>query len=143
MTAGLPGTGLGGVFYLLSALWMPVHSVIRRGRAGERAPGRLIVRQVATAATMIGVLFLTGYALGLLFHFVGAGAAQPGAATATAVAAGPPEILRTALLLLTVGALALLLLIVELAGAVLRRRSRRIPVVPEFDAATEREQYAA
>jgi hypothetical protein len=144
MNAGLPGTGLGGVFYLLSALWMPVHSLLRRGGAGERAPSRLIVRQFAIAVAMIGMLFLTGYTLGLMFQLGGGGAAHSAAEVTTAASVVPPEFVRTALLLLTVGVLALLLLVVEVAGAVLRRRRPMPARPPRFPATSvDLEEYGA
>ncbi|WP_148612099.1 hypothetical protein [Nocardioides rubriscoriae] len=43
--AGLPGTGIGGLFYLLLALCMPVVEVVRTVR-GDTEPGRW--RQVLT-----------------------------------------------------------------------------------------------
>lgn len=38
MIAGLPGTGIGGLFYMLIALWMPVNEVINivLGRANSK-----------------------------------------------------------------------------------------------------------
>lgn len=43
--AGLPGTGLGGLFYILLALWMPLAELYRTAR-GRSSPARW--RQVAT-----------------------------------------------------------------------------------------------
>jgi hypothetical protein len=61
MSPGLPGTGIGGLFYILSALWMPVCELWRRHQGG--APGRwpLVARQFAIAvgivASMTGVFW--------------------------------------------------------------------------------------
>jgi hypothetical protein len=142
MTVGLPGSGLGGVFYLLSALWMPVHQLIRSVR-GDRAPlnAGLLVRQTAIAASMIGVLFATGYALGWLLG-VPLAPADVVAAGTTTQAGGDTGVLRTAVLLLTVGALAVLLLVVEFASAFARRRLRRVRPAPVL-ADPEREQHVA
>jgi|SRR5882672_11744369 len=61
MSPGLPGTGIGGLFYILSALWMPVCELWRR-RQGD-APSRwpLVARQfgiaVGIVASMTGVFW--------------------------------------------------------------------------------------
>jgi len=63
----LPGTGIGGLFYIVSALWMPVCELWRR-RRGD-APGRwpLVARQfgiaVGIVASMTGVFWALDAAL--------------------------------------------------------------------------------
>ena len=37
MFAGLPGTGIGGIFYLLLTLWMPVHELYLTARGRSSA----------------------------------------------------------------------------------------------------------
>lgn len=39
MFAGLPGTGIGGILYVLLTLWMPIHELILMAR-GRSTPGR-------------------------------------------------------------------------------------------------------
>lgn len=39
MFAGLPGTGVGGMLYVLLTLWMPIHELILMAR-GRSTPGR-------------------------------------------------------------------------------------------------------
>lgn len=39
MFAGLPGTGVGGMLYVLLTLWMPIHELIMMAR-GRSTPGR-------------------------------------------------------------------------------------------------------
>ncbi len=55
MMPGTPGTGIGGLFYLLLAAWMPIHHVgqIIRGKA---IPGawKVVMSSVAQGGTMIG-----------------------------------------------------------------------------------------
>lgn len=55
MTAGLPGTGLGGVFYLLCALYAPIGELLLIAR-GERREGklRLALKQAGLALGVIG-----------------------------------------------------------------------------------------
>ena len=68
MTAGLPGTGIGGLFYLISALLMPLRELFRAliGK-GDRARGRMALQQCAIALTILGAVWMTGLLLGL-FH---------------------------------------------------------------------------
>jgi hypothetical protein len=54
MNAGLPGTGLGGLFYVLLALWMPVAELYAtlRGRSSV-ARWRLVLRQLLLACGIV------------------------------------------------------------------------------------------
>ena len=67
MTAGMPGTGIGGLFYLLSALLMPVRELWRamcgRSSAEQR---RNVLRQCLLSAGILGALSVTGMLLGLI-----------------------------------------------------------------------------
>ena len=61
MTAGLPGTGIGGLFYLVSALLMPVRElwlVVRTG--GAHRPRPLAWRQAFMALAIVAVTWGTG-----------------------------------------------------------------------------------
>jgi hypothetical protein len=60
MVVGLPGTGIGGLFYLFMALWMPVHELWRlaHGRSSlER--WRFIALNWAVVAGILSCLWLT------------------------------------------------------------------------------------
>jgi len=67
MIAGLPGTGIGGIFYLMSAFLMPVREMGRvvRGRSSLRR-WRLIVEQMSLAGGVIAGFWMTGWLLALL-----------------------------------------------------------------------------
>ena len=58
--AGLPGTGIGGLFYLLLALAMPFVEVVRSVR-GRRGPSRwrLVLTQFAQACAILAALVAT------------------------------------------------------------------------------------
>lgn len=64
MNVGLPGTGIGGLFYLLTALLMPVVEVIQTLR-GKSSVDRwqLVIRQTVLAGGIIAGLFATGWLL--------------------------------------------------------------------------------
>ncbi|MBI3776441.1 MAG: hypothetical protein HY273_13005 [Gammaproteobacteria bacterium] len=69
MNAGLPGTGIGGVFYLLCALLMPFYEVVKtlRGESNWRR-WVLIFKQLVMAAGIIGGMWALGLVLGLLLE---------------------------------------------------------------------------
>ena len=69
MNAGLPGTGIGGVFYLLCALLMPFFELVKTVR-GQSSWGRwvLIFRQLTMAAGIVTGMWAFGLLLGLLLE---------------------------------------------------------------------------
>ena len=113
MTAGLPGVGIGGIFYLASAILMPVRSLIAvlDGRAHE-ARWSLAWRQASLAAGILGTLWATGWLLGwVITAFVPAGTT-----TATLAGVSPGQVhnvVKTSALLLSFGTLAGVLLLVQ------------------------------
>jgi hypothetical protein len=56
MNPGLPGTGIGGLFYILVALWMPVCEVLRRWQGDATRRGSLVARQFAIAVGVVAVM---------------------------------------------------------------------------------------
>jgi cytochrome bd-type quinol oxidase subunit 2 len=123
MTAGLPGVGIGGIFYLVSALLMPVRSLaaVLRGRADEaRWPTAL--RQAALAGGILGALWLTGLALGwVVTHLmpestwvVGHGGRSAGEVR---------NLVRTSALALSLGTLGVVLGLVQLLRVLLPAKS--------------------
>ncbi len=64
MNAGLPGTGLGGLFYLISILIMCVKEAVHRIRGtGDRAKSRIALDQVLILVGALFSMWLTGLAL--------------------------------------------------------------------------------
>lgn len=62
MTAGVPGSGIGGFFYLVSALLMPVQeSVSICRKTSSRASRRTVVRQVINAVGVLAGVWMTGW----------------------------------------------------------------------------------
>jgi len=67
MTVGLPGAGIGGLFYLASTLMLPVRSLLRRVRGRpDHAPWRRQVHSVLIAVGIVAGLWLAGWLLGLI-----------------------------------------------------------------------------
>ncbi len=65
MTAGVPGTGIGGLFYMIAALLLPLRGIARRLR-GARVSWRTILFQAVLAAGIMLGIWATGWLLGLL-----------------------------------------------------------------------------
>jgi len=70
MTAGVPGTGIGGLFYMIAAVLLPIRELRRRIR-GLRAPWSTIAVQVALALGIFLGIWATGWLLGLLIQPAG------------------------------------------------------------------------
>lgn len=64
MVVGLPGTGIGGLFYLFMAFWMPVHELKRvaRGRS-SLARWRFIAFNWVIVGGILGCLWATMLAM--------------------------------------------------------------------------------
>ncbi|HYK82289.1 MAG TPA: tetratricopeptide repeat protein [Gemmatimonadales bacterium] len=108
MTVGLPGTGIGGLFYLLSAAAMPLGEAYRRlrGRAA-RGGWRVVLGQTAIATGILAGMWATGWLLG-----AGLRAAHPFVPHIARAPSG--NVLRTTMLVLSFGTLAVVLVAVEL-----------------------------
>ena len=67
MNVGLPGLGLGGLFFVLAALAMPLVELARalRGRS-SRAGWRVALGQAAMALAMLGAYAATGWLIARL-----------------------------------------------------------------------------
>jgi len=64
MSPGLPGTGIGGLFYLLSAIWMPFYEVGRVSMGRGRRSWRMVTTQFALATGILAGIWLTGWLIG-------------------------------------------------------------------------------
>lgn len=126
MTAGLPGSGIGGVFYLLSALCAPVVA-LARGSRGEDRRGRMVLQQWLLAAGVIAGLVVTGWLLGIIIaHTPLTAWASRGAVAEARI----PTVLRAASLAIAVGTLAAVTLAVWIAAFVVHGPSAFRPHPP-------------
>src|SRR5687767_10078155 len=112
MTVGLPGAGIGGLFYLAATLLLPVRSLIRRRRGQAHL--------VLLALGIIGSLWLAGWLLAFVVPDRMLAASAIGASTVTS---------KTVLPLVTfavgMGTLAMVLIAVEVAHHVRAARVER------------------
>lgn len=118
MSPGLPGTGIGGLFYILSALCMPVCEVWRRWRGDATRPWPLVGRQFAIAVGVVAVM--TGVFWALDTALMLSQIAEHMAGTEHLMWS-----LRVSALLLTSGVLAMVLSAVQLVRLYLRLRTVR------------------
>ena len=139
MTVGVPGTGIGGMFYLVSALAMPLRQAYRSLRRRPSSGWRIVAGQTAMAGAILAAIWVAGWLVGI-------------AITASAAIVRPPQllagahpgsVLRTAALVLSAATLAAVLLGVELlrlwvhraAGS--RKQMRRVIVLVVLAAAAD------
>jgi hypothetical protein len=122
MTVGLPGVGLGGIFYLASAIIMPLREAVRLGRRTGAPRGWLVVRQTALAGGILLALWATGWLLGHAIDVTSR--AAPAIMRGVPIAAGA-NALRVSALFLSLGTLALVLGSVQAARLVMRLRDAR------------------
>lgn len=119
MNIGLPGTGLGGLFYLVAALLMPLVALYRAARGGPPRWG-LALRQAAYAIIIL-LVFSLEYR-GLTWITDQLGARFPAVATHTATVAqtlGASPVIFAAFTILL---LVLMVLVVEGLSLYLRLR---------------------
>ena len=71
MVAGLPGTGIGGMFYLMSAFLMPFKELIKtfRGHSNKRR-WKLVGSQTGLALGIMGGFWITGFLLDFMLRGV-------------------------------------------------------------------------
>lgn len=125
MTAGLPGAGIGGLFYLAGALLMPVRELAAWARGTRRPRLGLAAGQFSIAVAVILSIHVTGRLLGALIAATAAG----GAAAETASNATAPSALGTATILLSLGTLVAVLVAVQIARLACRSEPAE-PLLP-------------
>lgn len=118
MTAGIPGAGIGGMFYLLSALWMPIEE-IRRGRQGRstKASRRTVVRQSSLAVGIFASLWGVAWGLALVLTPLVLFLREHGWLTTPNL----PHILSYWAFALSAGTLVAIVLLVRMLGLFVRR----------------------
>lgn len=134
MIAGLPGTGLGGIFYLLASLVLIVREGVRwlRGNSSPRQV-RLLLRLLVMTVLILAVLWGTYWMLDSLFSISAVAVVEP---DATSGAAGtlsyaptlPPFLIAT--LPVQIATILAILGSIEIASWLVRRA--RTPKTPRL-----------
>src|SRR5688500_12710738 len=128
MTAGIPVAGIGGIFYMVSAIAMPFHAAYRAVKRRNANPDdelpvewRPVFRQFAIGLGIVVALWLTGWALGALVtaHPSALGAMRP-----AGEGQGVPYVIRIGALMLSFGSLCAVLLAVQIGRLVVNRQRR-------------------
>jgi hypothetical protein len=124
MSVGLPGTGVGGLFYLVSALCMPFREAYRAATGRSDARSRdLVMRQTLIALGVLGGIWLAGWLIGMVL--------SQAPAVVSAINASPdvvgrsPNILKVASLVIAFATLITVVGTVEVVGLVRRWRAPR------------------
>jgi hypothetical protein len=131
MTAGLPGAAIGGLFYLVSALLMPVRETARMLRDRE-APRRwrLVARQTAIAGGILVAIWAVGRGLGWLLLATRPDLVTQPAARMQILASEAPSVVRTGAFAVSFGTLIAVLAAIRILAWMVRRRAHRpAPVV--------------
>ncbi len=138
MIVGVPGTGIGGMFYLVSALALPLRQVVRRARHGATAiRWRVVAAQAVMAGGILAGMWATGLLLGALLGTVARAHVAPG------LVAPSGNVLRTATFALSLGTLVVVLLGVELLRVCLHSRARTVKPMERASAARARRRAVA
>jgi hypothetical protein len=127
MTAGLPGVGIGGLFYLASALLMPFRATWNAMR-GRESRWALALRQALIAAGTLGALWATGWGVGWLIAILTPAVTGAGPAAGSAVVR---SVVQTATFLGTIGTLIVVLALVQVLRVVLPPQATAKPTTTE------------
>jgi hypothetical protein len=120
MTAGVPGTGLGGLFYILAALLLPFRCLVRTLRRQRVNWGEAIKLTALALAVFLGI-WLTGLLLGIILGPT-AMTLEAAAGMSVELRARSENVLRWAAVAAGFVTLAVVLLAVQVARLVVRRR---------------------
>lgn len=131
MAAGLPGAGIGGLFYLTSAIALPVRHLWRRLRGTPvDAPLRDSLVPAGIALGILGGIAFTGWALGFLLPGRLSATSALAAAHGVSAAAVAHPVLRAAAIAAGLLTMALVLGTVELAHLLVRPARVEREVLP-------------
>ena len=122
MTVGVPGAGIGGLFYLASAIVLPLRAGMRAAR-GEPVAWGAVIRQWVLAVSVLTSIWFAGWLIGL---WAGPELARAGARGIAAAITRSTGIMAGALLYASVATLALVLLLVQIASLLVGARSMAV-----------------
>ena len=120
MTAGIPGAGIGGVFYILTSLFAPLRTTVRwlHGDRPSKREWHLSMRHASMASTILAAIWLCGWLLGAVLV-----AGNPVTHAQGGIAgAGTSSIIGAAMVYLTLGTLLCVVIGVEVLRLLVGRR---------------------
>ncbi len=125
MFAGLPGIGVGTLFYVLSAFWMPLHELPRllRGESSVER-WRLIARQLVFATGIIACVAAADVVLGWMLGIHAPGSLSPTRMLNDRMSTQAPQSILAAPVAAALLMLGAVLLCVELARLIAAVRGR-------------------
>jgi hypothetical protein len=137
MFAGLPGIGVGTLFYILAALWMPFHELARvvRGTSSGARWRRIGMQWVYAFSIMVSVFFADRVMLWALGEYA-PGSVGPAHLLHGELGARAPQSVLAAPMTASLILLAVVLLAVELFRLrqhIITRRAGRAPVEQALD----------
>ncbi len=125
MIAGVPGIGIGGVFYLVCAFFMPFIEIANtlRGRSSARR-WRMVAQQFGILCCVVAAFWGTGWALKISLKKLSAvsGSFSPHLSHA---ALNASNFLTVRPILLSLGAIATVMAVLSVANYILDRKKRR------------------
>ena len=125
MTAGLPGIGIGGIFYLVSALMMPLVELKRRlRRRKHKKSWRLILKHFSYVLGIAGGFWAMGYLLTLPIRELSQLLSMPQANNTTNVFQIKPLYVSLAVLTFVFGSLALSNVILDARDKLFRKNKK-------------------
>ena len=123
MIAELPGTGISGLFYIISAFWMPIAEIVRVLRGRERQSNwKLVFSQFALAG---GILLTLGATGALLDYFISFSATVSEIFTLDSDDKSQLVNLGVAPTIITIAVLFVFLFSIEIIGMILGRMESR------------------
>jgi hypothetical protein len=120
VTAGIPGAGIGGVFYILASLLAPLWTAVKwlRGDRPSKREWHLSIRHAALATTILVAIWLAGWLLGAAL--ISGNPVTPADGGITRVVTA--SIIGKAMVYVTLGTLAGVVIGVEVLRLLLGRR---------------------
>jgi hypothetical protein len=126
MVAGIPGAGIGGLFYLASAFLMPLRALRKTWRADRDGRVAEARRQLFMAAAILAAIWITGWVLGLVLTTTGVVTAQTSAGALRYLPGASHNVIRVAVLFGGFATLGAVLLTVEIARVIVRRKGQTV-----------------
>ena len=130
MNVGLPGTGIGGLFYVLMAIWLPMREMLWKvAGANREVHWRAVIRQMVLAFLLVGALWLSGEIMGrVIFLFASWGQGQGYFQTLNlqSVATGKYNVVKLPFIYLTFAAILLLQVVTQMVRLIIRVLKLRI-----------------